>query len=155
MSISTQLGPSLRYSKYPSNFNHSSHPCHKFGYFPLKFLPQLIISALMNMFIGPDSPMAASLRPVRDTTFFFGGGGPKKRVIKRIDLDDGGNEQEEEVSGFQESYVVPVLGRRVTYDDMRYAERFVLDTVDVLKTWNAIMEKRKQQEQQQAQHFDL
>ena len=109
----------------------------------------------MNMFIGPDSPMAASLRPVRDTTFFFGGGGPKKRVIKRIDLDDGGNEQEEEVSGFQESYVVPVLGRRVTYDDMRYAERFVLDTVDVLKTWNAIMEKRKQQEQQQAQHFDL
>ena len=51
--------------------------------------------------------------------------------------------------------MVPILGRRVTYDDMRYAERFVLDTVDVLKTWNAIMEKRKQQEQQQEQHLDL
>ena len=55
----------------------------------------------------------------------------------------------------QERYVVPLLGRRATYDDMRYAERFVLDTVDVLKTWNAIMEKRKQQEEKQAQHFDL
>ena len=51
--------------------------------------------------------------------------------------------------------MVPVLGRRMTYDDMRYAERFVLDTVDVIKTWSAIMERRKQQEQQQAQHFDL
>ena len=51
--------------------------------------------------------------------------------------------------------MVPLLGRRATYDDMRYAERFVLDTVDVLKTWNVIMEKRKQQEEKQAQHFDL
>ena len=50
---------------------------------------------------------------------------------------------------------LPLLGRRATYDDMRYAERFVLDTVDVLKTWNVIMEKRKQQEEKQAQHFDL
>ena len=112
------------------------------------------------MLTGPDSPMAATLRPARDTAFFFGGGGPKKRVMKRIDLDsDGGDEreqgEEERIAGFQESYVVPLLGRRVTYDDMRYAERFVLDTVDVLKTWNTIMEKRKQQEQQQAQHFDL
>ena len=113
------------------------------------------------MLMGPDSPMAETLRPARDTAFFFGGGGPKKRVMKRIDLDsDGDGERGEEgeeqgTAGFQESYVVPLLGRRVTYDDMRYAERFVLDTVDVLKTWNAIMEKRKQQELQQAQHFDL
>lgn len=106
--------------------------------------------------MGLDGPMAATLRPARDTTFFFGGGGPKKRVMKRIDLDAADGEADEEgVVGFQESYVVPVLGRRVTYDDMRYAERFILDTVDVLKTWNVIMEKRKEQEQKEAQHFDL
>ena len=110
----------------------------------------------MNMLMGLDSPMAATLRPARDTTFFFGGGGPKKRVMKRIDLDAANDDSEKEAAaGFQESYVVPVLGRRMTYDDMRYAERFVLDTVDVIKTWSAIMERRKQQEQQQAQHFDL
>ena len=74
---------------------------------------------------------------------------------KRIDTDSDDDEDEDRVAGFQEYYVVPVLGRRVTYDDMRYVERFILDTVDVLKTWNSIMEKRKQQEQQQAQHLDL
>ena len=60
----------------------------------------------MNMLMGLDSPMAATLRPARDTTFFFGGGGPKKRVMKRIDLDSDGEEgadNEEGVDGFQES----------------------------------------------------
>ena len=68
----------------------------------------LHISALVNMLTGPDSPMAATLRPARDTAFFFGGGGPKKRVMKRIDLDSdgGGGERAEEgeeqsTAGFQ------------------------------------------------------
>ena len=59
------------------------------------------------MLMGPDSPMAETLRPARDTAFFFGGGGPKKRVMKRIDLDsDGDGERGEEgeeqrTAGFQ------------------------------------------------------
>ena len=66
----------------------------------------------MNMLMGLDSPMAATLRPARDTTFFFGGGGPKKRVMKRIDLDSDGEEgadNEEGVAGFQESRGYAVL----------------------------------------------
>ena len=54
------------------------------------------------MLMGMDSPMAATLRPSRETTFFFGGGGPKKRVMKRIDLDAANDDNEEEAAaGFQ------------------------------------------------------
>ena len=53
--------------------------------------------------------------------------------INRMDVDVGPT--------MQDLYVVPYLGRKINYEDMKTAERFVLETVDVIRHWRDIYDE--------------
>ena len=129
-----------------------------------------VARSFVRLIVGPEvdvgsaSGVTARGHWGRFGSYFFGG--RRRHADREDDDDDGGNDRVRKgrnVHGgsridrmdvdvgptFQDLYVVPLLGRRLDYEDMKGVERIILDTVDVVKTWKVIMEERRLRKERQ------